>query len=472
MDKLLHHHLLKQQAILSKAAGAGPKAYMKFSQKTEIVKRDDPQLVLIIDSQQLPVASTAFTCYISSTGQLAVLITLCVVNYWIIATAAQKSFSVVDYGAVGDGRRNDANAFLKAWSDACNFASGVPTIFIPQRKTFLVEHLTLKGPCKANKINVKIHGNIKAPNSPSAWNGMDSSRWIWFDGINGLTISGPGLIDGQGSLWWKQSCRYNNSPGCTSLAPTALWFSSCKRLTLNNMNLANSPQTHILLIGCQHVLFNTIKIKAPGSSPNTDGIHIQSSQFVNIYHSNIESGDDCISIGDFTSHIIIKSVNCGPGHGISIGSLGKGPNGPTEAQVENITVSDGHFVGTTNGARIKTWQGGRGYARKITFEQLNFINVKNPIIIDQSYCAVAGACEEQPSGVHVSDVTYRGIRGTSSTKEAVNFNCSHAIPCTGILMDKVELVPAKSGQNLISRCAHAYGRAEGACHPQSCLKAS
>ena len=37
----------------------------------------------------------------------------------------------------------------------------------------------------------------------------------------------------------------------------------------------------------------------------------------------------------------------------SIGSLGNGGN---EVKVENITVQRAHFFGTSNGARIKTYQ--------------------------------------------------------------------------------------------------------------------
>lgn len=39
--------------------------------------------------------------------------------------------------------------------------------------------------------------------------------------------------------------------------------------------------------------------------------------------------------------------------GNSIGSLGRGGN---FVQVEDISVSNIYFKGTTNGARIKTWQ--------------------------------------------------------------------------------------------------------------------
>ena len=51
----------------------------------------------------------------------------------------------------------------------------------------------------------------------------------------------------------------------------------------------------------------------------------------------ILSGDDCVSIQTGCSNIYIHNVNCGPGHGISIGSLGKDN---TKACVSNITVRD------------------------------------------------------------------------------------------------------------------------------------
>ncbi|KAF6156646.1 hypothetical protein GIB67_017782 [Kingdonia uniflora] len=66
----------------------------------------------------------------------------------------------------------------------------------------------------------------------------------------------------------------------------------------------------------------------------------------------------------------------------SIGSLGKG--GLT-VQAEDIHVYNVSFYKSTNGVRIKIWQGATGYARGITFEKLTFNWVQNPIIIDQNY---------------------------------------------------------------------------------------
>ncbi|CAA7025426.1 unnamed protein product [Microthlaspi erraticum] len=62
-------------------------------------------------------------------------------------------------------------------------------------------------------------------------------------------------------------------------------------------------------------------------------------------------GDDCVAINGGSYNINISHVACGPGHGISIGSLGRGEFNET---VENVKVTHCTFNGTSNGARIKT----------------------------------------------------------------------------------------------------------------------
>ena len=104
------------------------------------------------------------------------------------------------------------------------------------------------------------------------------------------------------------------------------------------------------------------------------------------------AGDDCISIENGTHNLHVSKVVCGPGHGISIGSLG---DDGSRAEVSGITIDSVQLHGTTNGARIKTYQGGSGYARDIAFQNMVMSGVRNPIIIDQNYCDKAKPCREQ-----------------------------------------------------------------------------
>ncbi|KAJ3708850.1 hypothetical protein LUZ61_012555 [Rhynchospora tenuis] len=173
----------------------------------------------------------------------------------------------------------------------------------------------------------------------------------------------------------------------------------------------------------------------------------------------ISDGDDCISIGNGTSNVDIDGVSCGPGHGISIGSLGEDQS---TATVEKISVSNSHFFNTTNGARIKTWQGGKGYVRSISYDNISFTNVTNPIIIDQYYCLTDNGCPPQKSAVQISNVKYNNFWGTSSKDYAVTLNCSKTVACTDIHLTNINITTvASSVGDTEATCINAYGEADG-----------
>lgn len=52
---------------------------------------------------------------------------------------------------------------------------------------------------------------INAPSHSSAWDGTNSRHWILFDGVNNLQVTGGGIINGNGQIWWKNSCKINKS---------------------------------------------------------------------------------------------------------------------------------------------------------------------------------------------------------------------------------------------------------------------
>ncbi|XP_070660556.1 probable polygalacturonase At1g80170 [Malus domestica] len=142
----------------------------------------------------------------------------------------------------------------------------------------------------------------------------------------------------------------------------------------------------------------------------------------------------------------------------SIGSLGRG--GLTD-NVEKVYVRDSVLKGTKNGLRIKTWQGGSGYARKISFEGITLDTVAKPIIIDQFYCDQQPPCQNQStSAVKVSDVYFSRVHGTTSTDKAVELKCSQIVACTNIVLTDINIVSASPEDTTTGAyCFNAYGSA-------------
>lgn len=77
----------------------------------------------------------------------------------------------------------------------------------------------------------------------------------------------------------------------------------------------------------------------------------------------------------------------------------------------------------------------------------------------------------QQTAVHINNVSYIGLSGTSSTELAVNFNCSKPVPCTNIILDSMQLTAEDpKGDEVTSSCENAYGFNRGTVQPNSCLK--
>ncbi|KAK4735644.1 hypothetical protein R3W88_009905 [Solanum pinnatisectum] len=365
-----------------------------------------------------------------------------------------KTFNVIDFGAVGDGRTDDLPAFLKAWEAVCQSESSRVILVIPKRKKFLLKPSEFDGPCKPSSIHIQVSGNIIAPNSKSAWDGAATNAWLTFANINHLTVNGNGVFDGQGHIWWSNACTNDNTSQETQCkGPTALIFRRCDQLRVRGVTIIRSARSHIILTACNEVSIANIRIMSPGDSLNTDGIDVSGSTNVRIYNSLIATGDDCIAIGGGSSNISISGITCGPGHGISIGSLGEGGFEVVEdVNVRNCTMKD-----TLAGVRIKTWQGGEGYARRIAFEGILFVAVNNPIIIDQFYCPSRVNCKNDTAAVALSDITFRGILGTSLMDEVINLSCSETVGCKNILVDRV-YISSVNGNPVHAKCINAHGR--------------
>ncbi|KAK1271207.1 hypothetical protein QJS04_geneDACA006143 [Acorus gramineus] len=375
--------------------------------------------------------------------------------FTLLTTSAKAAYNVLDFGAKADGKTDSAKAFLAAWSAACSSTSPA-TVHVPSGR-FLLNRVAFQGPCKNNKINFRMFGTLVAPSYTVIGT---SNQWILFNQIDGLSING-GILDGQGTRLWDCKLAGKNCP----LGAASIVFTKSKNLLINGLTSINSELAHMVINGCEGVTMQNIKISATDDSPNTDGIHVQMSTNIAITQSTIKTGDDCISIGPGMVNLWVEGVFCGPGHGISIGSLGKTS---IEPGVQNVTVTATTISGTQNGLRIKTWgRESSGFVKDVVFEHIVMQNVDNPIVIDQNYCPYNRNCPGQHSGIKISNVKYNDIKGTSATPVAVKFDCSLRNPCSGITLQDIKLT--YKNKAALSSCTNAIGGASGIVVPQSCL---
>ncbi|KAF6152537.1 hypothetical protein GIB67_039323 [Kingdonia uniflora] len=342
-------------------------------------------------------------------------------------------YNVMHYGAVADGKFDCANAFLSAWTEACA-CSGSATILIPQG-TFLSSAVSFKGPCKSALV-FQIIGKVVAPVD------LLGDNWICFEYVKGLTLTGGGTFDGQGSIAWSKK------------SPWDFRNSQCKLF-------------HIDVLGCKNIKFIAINVSAPKTSVSTDGIRIGMSTEITVSSSFIGTGDNCIFLGPGSQNIYISKILFGAGHGITIGSLGRLEK---EEAVHGITVRNCTFTGTENGIRIERWHSSIfSFASNMIFEDLIMNHVKHPILIDEPYCPLGLCTFAVPTLVKISDVIFKNIRGTCTSELAVKLMCSLHNPCVGVQFNDIDLMYMGSGRPALALCSYVKSILSGNIFPSTCF---
>ncbi|KAJ4846868.1 hypothetical protein Tsubulata_011871 [Turnera subulata] len=368
------------------------------------------------------------------------------------ASAQNGVFNIKNYNPKAD----IAEALLAAFKEAC--ASATPSKVLVPAGEYTMGPVEMKGPCKST-VEVQVDGNLKAPVEPKGEPG-----WVSFQYIDGLTFSGKGVFDGQGHVAWANN-HCNKNPNCKAF-PLNFRFTSLKHALIKDVTSKDSKNFHVNVINCENITFQNFVIDAPAESLNTDGIHMGRSKGVQIIDTKIGTGDDCISLGDGSQQVTVTGVTCGPGHGISIGSLGRYDN---EEPVIGVHVKNCTLKNTDNGVRIKSWPAMKGgEASDIHFEDIIMDNVSNPIIIDQEYCPWNQCTKESPSKVKISNVSFKNIKGTSNTPVAVKILCSSGIPCEKVELNGIDLKYTGNQGPAKSECKNAKLTVTGTLNPPGC----
>jgi polygalacturonase len=361
-----------------------------------------------------------------------------------------KTFSVADYGAVGDGKTMNTAALQKA-IDAVKQAGG-GTLTVPAGQ-FLTGPLVL-----ADSMNLQLAKDAVLLFSDDMTtfptSGTRYQNCLSATDAHDLEISGEGTIDGQGAAWWK-AFRADNT---MTHRPFMVSFTHCARVEVTGIKLTNSPMFHLVPGHCTDVTIKDITISAPSDSPNTDGIDPSGSNYL-IDGCTIDTGDDNIAIkpGETEKDLNYTITNCKflRGHGMSIGSGSAGG-------LENMTVSACTFDGTTAGIRIKTSRGTGGLLQNITYDHLTMTGVKNPVEITDYYPKPPKTPDEDPAQPVTpltptfAAITISNLTSTGSPVAGTIWGLPET-PISGLTFTNVHITAAKGMQIVHARDIHFSG---------------
>jgi len=297
--------------------------------------------------------------------------------------AAKFNFS--DYGAVGDGKALNTDAFKAAVAAIAKAGGGHLIVAAGTYKTLpfqMTSHMDL---------HLEPGAVIKAPESFAEYgmpdpNKPDHGPFPRIDPLitcprnsTDLAITGSGTIDGSGAMFWiwsdKAARRY---PAGRAIVPrpNLVRLEAVQRLHVDGITLTNSPMFHLVPRG-QDITIENIRIVAPSDAPNTDAMDPGGERIV-IRKCEIDTGDDNVALQSGSHDVLIEDLICLHGHGISIGS-------PTQNGLSHVIVRRCSFDGTDNGLRIKSYRGRGGDVHDIRYSDIVMKNVRRPIDLNMLY---------------------------------------------------------------------------------------
>ena len=287
--------------------------------------------------------------------------------------------------------------------DACPAGQAVKLVHRGEQNVFLVAPIRLKaGVTLVVDAGTAVFGSRNPrdydlePGSCGVVNekGHGCRPLILAEHAPGSAIMGDGSIDGRGGAklagqnvtWWdlaRQAQVIDQQQSC----PRILVVRQSDNFTLYRITLRNSPNFHVSVDRTNGFTAWGVKIQAPKTARNTDGIDPSSSTNVTITHSFIATGDDNVAIkagnAGAASHMTIEHNHFYSGHGMSIGSETNG--GAAAIRVRDLTID-----GADNGIRIKSDRSRGGLVQDVTYDDVCMRDVKNPVLLTTAYTNASG----------------------------------------------------------------------------------
>ena len=395
-----------------------------------------------------------------------------------------RTFNILDFGAVGDGKTLCTEAFAKAIEALSKEGGG--KLLVPSGVWFT-------GPIVL-KSNINLHLEVGAVIQFSGDDSLYSIIQTSFEGLDtyrcqsplsatnatNIAITGNGVIDGNGQFWrpvkrekvtdsqWKEILKrpggflpkenywvpnegYAKAEAKATmnvvvadsdeeweeykrfLRPVMISLVRCKNILLQGVIFQNSPAWNLHPLMCENIIIENVLARNPAFAQNGDALDLESCKNALIINSKFDAGDDgiCIKSGKDADgrrrnmpceNVIVDGCTVFAGHGgFVVGSEMSGG-------VRNIKVQNCQFLGTDVGLRFKSTRGRGGIVENIYINDISMMDIQTDAITFNMYYGGKSVAEMIADGDDPDNSTKMKIDETTPVFRNININ---DIVCNG-----------------------------------------
>ena len=226
-----------------------------------------------------------------------------------------NDFNIRSFGAVGDGKNLDSPAINTAIESA--FANGGGKIIVPagiylcgsiHLKSNIELHLLPGAIIKAAPASMKVYDESESfggfPEYQDGGHTYFHNSLIWAEGQDNISITGRGMIDGEGLTKKDTENAGNVQGGSIGTGDKAIALKLCTNVLIRDITIFRGGHFAIIITGCEKGTIDNVTIDT-----NRDGIDIDCCKYLTVTNTKVNTpNDDGIVLK--SSYALKKPVPC------------------------------------------------------------------------------------------------------------------------------------------------------------------
>lgn len=226
-----------------------------------------------------------------------------------------NDYNIRSFGAVGDGKNLDSPAINTAIEAA--FANGGGKIIVPagiylcgsiHLKSNIELHLLPGAIIKAAPASMKVYDESESfggfPEYQDGGHTYFHNSLIWAEGQDNISITGRGMIDGEGLTKKDTENAGNVQGGSIGTGDKAIALKLCTNILIRDITIFRGGHFAIIITGCEKGTIDNVTIDT-----NRDGIDIDCCKYLTVTNTKVNTpNDDGIVLK--SSYALKKPVPC------------------------------------------------------------------------------------------------------------------------------------------------------------------